>query len=72
MYAKIAPLAVTNPTDFSLSRAGVHPGNLLFYLVFLPAAHFLSGKDLSVIAAIAWVAAVERRFVNLLSYPSLF
>jgi hypothetical protein len=40
-------------------------------LVFLPAACVLSGEGFSVVAVVAWVAAIERRVINLLPYPSL-
>jgi hypothetical protein len=60
------------PADFRLRRTGDRPGDLLFHLMSLPAAHFLSGKDVSVIAAIARIMAIECGFENLLAYPSLF
>ena len=52
-----------------LSGAGVGSPN--FHLVFLPAACVLSGEGFSVVAVVAWVAAIERRVINLLPYPSL-
>src|SRR5258708_40235285 len=51
--------------------SGVGVGSLNFHLVFLPAACFLSGEGFSVVAVVAWVAAIERRVINLLPYPSL-
>jgi len=47
------------------------PGNLLFHEMFFPAAHFLTFGEVSVIAVIARLAVITRRFVYLLSYPSL-
>jgi len=52
-----------------LSGVGVDSPN--FHLVFLPAACFLSREGFSVVVVVAWVAAIERRVINLLPYPSL-
>lgn len=51
--------------------SGVGVGLPNFHLVFLPAACFLSGEGFSVVAVVAWVAAIECRVINLLPYPSL-
>src|SRR5882762_7726206 len=56
---------------YLLSGVGVGSPNFHFHLVSLPAACFLSGEWFSVVAVVAWVAAIERRVINLLSYPSL-
>jgi hypothetical protein len=40
-------------------------------LVFFPTTYFLSVEEVGVIAVIAWIAAIERGFVNLLPHPSL-
>jgi hypothetical protein len=46
------------------------PRNFLFHLMFFPAAFFLLGEEFSVVAVIAWIAAIEGGVVNLLPYPS--
>jgi hypothetical protein len=55
---------------YLLSGVGVGSANFRFHLVFLPAACFLPGERFSVVAVVAWIAAIERRIVNLLPYPS--
>ena len=45
--------------------------NFRFLSVFFPAACFLSGEGFSVIAAVAWIPAVEPGLANLLPHPSL-
>src|SRR5689334_13634206 len=53
--------------------SGVGPGspNFHFDLAFFPAACLLSVEGFSVVAAVAWVEAIERRVINLLPCPSL-
>ncbi len=41
----------------------------LFHLMFFPAACFLSGKEVSVVAVVACITAIERGVLNLLPYP---
>src|SRR5262249_16610204 len=47
------------------------PDDFLFHEMFFPTAHFLSVGDVSVIAVIARLAAIEGGFVNLHPNPSL-
>jgi hypothetical protein len=61
---------------FVLPRQGVPPvgvgvrlANYRFHLVFFPAACFLSGRGFGVVAAVAWIAAIERGVVNFLPHP---
>jgi hypothetical protein len=64
--------ANTTPQEnHRLLLSGVGVGSPNFHLVFLPAAFFLSSEEFSVVAVVAWVAAIQRSVINLLSYPSL-
>jgi len=58
-------------SECSLSSAGCGSGNFSFHLVFFPAAPLVHGERLRVVAAVAWIAAIERGVVNLFPYPSL-
>lgn len=60
----------TGDYSLRLSGAGVGSAKFHFHLMFFPAACFLSGEGFSVVAVVAWIAAIERRFVNLFPYPS--
>jgi hypothetical protein len=64
---------IVYPTDAhaSLSGVGGGSGTFQFHLVFFPTASFLSGEGFSVVAVVAWIAAIERGIVNLLPHPSL-
>jgi hypothetical protein len=42
-----------------LSGARSAPQNFLFHLMFFPAASFLFGEGFSMVAVIAWIAAIE-------------
>ena len=57
--------------DIQLSGVGGGSDNFPFHFVFFPTASFLSGEGFSVIAMVAWIAAIERGVINLLPYPSL-
>jgi|SRR5580704_11341803 hypothetical protein len=67
----VSLLARQDSTPAFLSGVGMGSANFHFHLVFLPAACFLSGEEFSVVAVVAWVAAIECRVINLLPYPSL-
>lgn len=57
--------------SWPLGGVGIGSANFLFHLVFFPATYFLACERFSVIAVIAGITTIERRFVDLLSHPSL-